>query len=498
MSCKDSREMWMKQKDEPIRVAQIMGKLWAGGVEMVVFNYYRAIDKSKIQFDFYYDADSTVEPPQNLIDMGARFYKIPPYQKLPQYIRELKKHLKENQYLIVHSHLNTLSVFPLFVAWMCRVPVRVAHNHSVPSGKELKRDALKYFLRIFGRVFPTDYFACSEKAGRWMFGNRNYDAGKVVVIKNATDFERFRVGEEIIEKLKKQLGLNDKFVIGHIGRFTFAKNHEFLLDVFKKISDVRNDAVLLLVGDGELNQTIHNSVKTKGLENRVVFAGQVSNPELYYRLANPELLFDSQQYLYRSRIVHSKDKLNGEYPFFGFGKDGSFVAPSECTKDMRANYRYIPYLYCATRPYLSVVEVRPRLGARVSVARIRVNERLRLLDFSLQNYPKGMKSVKINLFHALSQLYSKPVTEDDDTLDYIPTQYIAEFVKRIGYDGIVFKSSLYNDENSVNVVIFNFDKCEAVGSVVYDVTRNDYTCEMEDPVSELRLNLQLQLTPNNN
>lgn len=213
---------------------------------------------------------------------------------------------------------------------------------------------------------------------------------------------------------------------------------------------------------------------------------------------NPELLFDSQQYLYRSRIVHSKDKLNGEYPFFGFGKDGSFVAPSECTKDMRANYRYIPYLYCATRPYLSVVEVRPRLGARVSVARIRVNERLRLLDFSLQNYPKGMKSVKINLFHALSQLYSKPVTEDDDTLDYIPTQYIAEFVKRIGYDGIVFKSSLYNDENSVNVVIFNFDKCEAVGSVVYDVTRNDYTCEMEDPVSELRLNLQLQLTPNNN
>ena len=273
-------------KDEPIRVAQIMGKLWAGGVEMVVFNYYRAIDKSKIQFDFYYDADSTVEPPQNLIDMGARFYKIPPYQKLPQYIRELKKHLKENQYLIVHSHLNTLSVFPLFVAWMCRVPVRVAHNHSVPSGKELKRDALKYFLRIFGRVFPTDYFACSEKAGRWMFGNRNYDAGKVVVIKNATDFERFRVGEEIIEKLKKQLGLNDKFVIGHIGRFTFAKNHEFLLDVFKKISDVRNDAVLLLVGDGELNQTIHNSVKTKGLENRVVFAGQVSNPELYYRLAN--------------------------------------------------------------------------------------------------------------------------------------------------------------------------------------------------------------------
>lgn len=134
--------MWMKQKDEPIRVAQIMGKLWAGGVEMVVFNYYRAIDKSKIQFDFYYDADSTVEPPQNLIDMGARFYKIPPYQKLPQYIRELKKHLKENQYLIVHSHLNTLSVFPLYQCLK-----------TVESAEAIKN--LSYNIHVFDELEPT-------------------------------------------------------------------------------------------------------------------------------------------------------------------------------------------------------------------------------------------------------------------------------------------------------------------------------------------------------
>lgn len=278
--------MRLEQKNEPVRVAQIMGKLWAGGVEMVVFNYYRAIDKNKIQFDFYYDADSTVEPPQDLLDMGARFYKVPPYQNLPQYISKLKKCFIKNHYLIVHSHLNTLSIFPLFVAWMCNVPIRIAHNHSVPSGKEPQRDVLKYFLRIFARVFPTEYFACSEKAGRWMFGNKNYDRNKVVIIKNATEFERFRPSVAEIEKLKSKLGLNGKFVIGHIGRFTFAKNHEFLLTVFKKISEVRNNAVLLLVGDGELNQAIHDSVKKKGLEKSVVFVGQVTNPELYYRLAD--------------------------------------------------------------------------------------------------------------------------------------------------------------------------------------------------------------------
>ena len=117
--------MWMKQKDEPIRVAQIMGKLWAGGVEMVVFNYYRAIDKSKIQFDFYYDADSTVEPPQDLIDMGARFYKIPPYQKLPQYIRELKKHLKENQY-------------PVHIGVLKRKQHSDSEHQAIPAGNALQ------------------------------------------------------------------------------------------------------------------------------------------------------------------------------------------------------------------------------------------------------------------------------------------------------------------------------------------------------------------------
>lgn len=90
-------------QNNPVRIAQVIGKLWAGGVEMVVFNYYRAIDKTKIQFDFY-DEDSTATPPQDLIDMGARFYKLPPYQKLPQYIYTLRKYFKENRYSVVHSH----------------------------------------------------------------------------------------------------------------------------------------------------------------------------------------------------------------------------------------------------------------------------------------------------------------------------------------------------------------------------------------------------------
>ena len=263
-----------------------MGKLWAGGVEMVVFNYYRAIDKNKIQFDFYYDADSTVEPPQDLIDMGARFIEIPPYQQLPKYLETLKKYFKENNYAIVHSHINTLSVFPLYMAWRCGVPVRIAHNHSVPGGESIKRTGLKYVLRIFSRVFPTDYFACSEKAGRWLFGDKNYNNGKVTVIKNAVDFGRFRPSAEVLNQLKKSLGLENKFVIGCIGRFTFAKNHKFLIEVFEKRRNQRCDAVLLLVGDGELHDEICELIENRKLNDYVVFVGQVTNPENYYRLCD--------------------------------------------------------------------------------------------------------------------------------------------------------------------------------------------------------------------
>lgn len=272
--------------DKPIRIAQIIGKLSAGGVEMVVFNYYRAIDKEKIQFDFYYDADSTVEPPQDLIDMGARFYKIPPYQKLHSYLKSLKNYFNENNYDIVHSHMNTLSVFPLYVAWCSNIPVRIAHNHSVPSGKEIKRDSLKYFLRLFSKVFATDYFACSEKAGRWLFGNKEYNKGNVLVVKNAVDFDRFHPSKEITKKIKDKYCINDKFVVGHVGRFTSAKNHKFLLDVFEQVKKKRSNSVLILVGGGELDEYIHRIVREKNLVDSVVFVGQVNNPELYYSVAD--------------------------------------------------------------------------------------------------------------------------------------------------------------------------------------------------------------------
>ncbi|MEY8735979.1 glycosyltransferase [Lactobacillus sp. AN1001] len=276
--------------DSVIRVAQIMGKLSGGGVENVVFNYYREIDKTKIQFDFFYDADSIIEPPKNLRDMGANFYKLPPYQNTVKYVNALKAYFDENNYLIVHSHLNSLSVIPLFVAKRSNIPVRIAHSHSVPGNNELIRDTAKNILKYFSRIYATDLFACSEKAGRWLFGNRQYNSGKVKIIKNAVDFQKFRNLSEQKVAIQNKYELRGKFIIGHVGRLTFAKNHIFMLKILKKVLEKRKDAILILIGEGELRKQVTKKIRKMGLENNVLLLGYKEDPVAFYSVMDVLLL----------------------------------------------------------------------------------------------------------------------------------------------------------------------------------------------------------------
>lgn len=206
---------------------------------------------------------------------------------------------------------------------------------------------------------------------------------------------------------------------------------------------------------------------------------------------NPERRIPVGTHLYRCRIMQDMSKAGKEHGFFGYGKSDSFVPPASVTRDLRANYRYIPYLYCANHPYTALVEVRPRLGANVSVATITTKAELTLLDFTLKDIPKRMTDAKLNLFADLSMLYSKPVASDDDILDYIPTQFVAEYAKRLGYDGIAFRSSLtpeledqdiheHTNLDRYNIVVFNYHKCEPTGSNIVNVTRNYLECEQID------------------
>lgn len=263
---------------KPVRVAQIMGKLCAGGVESVVFNYYRKLDHNKIQFDFYYDADSTVEPPKEFIQMGARFIKIPPYQKLPAYLSALRKNFEENDYPIIHSHINTLSVFPLYAAKKEHIPVRIAHNHATSGKGEPQKNFIKSLLRPLSKLYPTELCACSKHAGEWLYGDAEFH-----VVNNAIELENFSYNEQKRQEVRKELGLENKFVVGHVGRFCYAKNHKFLIDIFHEVHKLRPDAVLLLVGGGELEASVHQKVQKLGLQDCIRFVGIQEDTSRFYQ-----------------------------------------------------------------------------------------------------------------------------------------------------------------------------------------------------------------------
>ncbi len=271
------------KKEEPIRVAHIIGKWLGGGVEAVVMNYYRHIDRSKIQFDFLCDEDSTNIPYEEIEKLGGRVILIPPYQKVFKYQKELIRIFKENNYKIVHSHINTLSVFPLRAAKKAGVKVRIAHSHSTTNKKEWKKNLLKQVLRPFSKVYATDYMCCSELAGRWLFGDKAYDSGKVYLLNNAIDLDKFKYNEFLREEKRKELGISDDtLVIGHIGRFVAQKNHDYLIDIFNEVLKKNNNSILLLVGQGPLMEEIKNKVKELKLNDSVRFLGQRNDVnELY-------------------------------------------------------------------------------------------------------------------------------------------------------------------------------------------------------------------------
>lgn len=259
---------------EPIRVAQVLNRMDSGGIEMVVMNYYRHIDRQKIQFDFYFSQDSAFPQREELEQLGAGIYPIPPYSKPFAYHKTLCKVFQERKYGIVHAHLNTMSVFALFAAWRTGVPVRICHNHTTAYWGEGAKTLLKYILRPWNKLFATDYFACGETAGRWMYGNRCFDQGKVIVMPNAIDTQKFAFDPGARKQMRDELKISqDAFVIGHVGRFMYQKNHNFLIDFFIEVLKKKQEAVLLLVGEGELIESIQKKVRAKGISSSVVFTG---------------------------------------------------------------------------------------------------------------------------------------------------------------------------------------------------------------------------------
>lgn len=258
-----------------IRVLQIIGIVCGGGVEAVIMNYYRHIDRTQVQFDFVVDGYEKTALDDEIKSLGGKVYHVEPYKKnIFRYMSQIYHIVRDNHYDIVHSNMNTLSVFSLFPAWLAGAHQRILHNHSTAVRSEGIRFVMKTILRPVAPLFANRYAACSKLAGEWMYGKKMMASGKVTIINNAIDLDEYAFSPEIRQQYRKELNIpKDALVIGHVGRFMYQKNHAFLIEIFKEVVEEHPNAVLLLIGDGELRSAIEAKVQNYSLSSKVFFLG---------------------------------------------------------------------------------------------------------------------------------------------------------------------------------------------------------------------------------
>lgn len=252
-----------------IRVLQIVTYMGRGGLETMLMNYYRHIDRSKIQFDFLVHREFEADYDQEILKLGGKIYHIS--RLVPwsgSYRAELKIFFLEHpEYRIVHVHQDCLSSVALQCAKECGVSVRIAHSHNSNQDKNLKYLIKLHYMKKIPD-YATDLFACSKSAGRWMFGETTFK-----LLNNAIDTECYRYSKSADMDVREEFSLGNSIVVGHVGRFHPQKNHEFLIDVFYACTKLEPNMKLMLVGDGEGKGKIQQKVRDMKLEDKVIFTG---------------------------------------------------------------------------------------------------------------------------------------------------------------------------------------------------------------------------------
>lgn len=233
------------------RILQVVTYMGRGGIETMLMNYYRCVDRTKIQFDFLVHRDFRADFDDEIEALGGHIYRVPPMNPVSgSYRKTLSDFFRDHPYRVVHCHLNYMSGIVLSAAKKAGVPVRIAHAHTAniaPGWKQAVRRLCKY--RIPSTA--THCFACSTEAGRAIFGKQDFS-----ILANAIDAAAFTPDDALREEARAELGLGDAFTVMHVGRMIYAKNHEFLLDAFQELLNTEPNAKLVLVGDGELRSDI--------------------------------------------------------------------------------------------------------------------------------------------------------------------------------------------------------------------------------------------------
>ncbi len=254
---------------QPIRILCVFSTLDRGGAESMCMNLYRHIDRSKIQFDFIKHTHQKGNFEDEIISLGGRVYEAPRYRlyNTLQYKAWWKKHLKEHpEHQIIHGHFFTISPIYFSVAKQLGRKT-IGHIHASSADSFVKKCLIKRVSKF------TDYpIACSQQAGKWIYGNRPFD-----VLNNALDTELFQYNETIRQQYRKELNMGDSLVLGTVANFSPVKNPMGLIDIFLQVKKKEENTKLLWVGEGGQRQLIEERIRQEKIESDVILLGQRSD-----------------------------------------------------------------------------------------------------------------------------------------------------------------------------------------------------------------------------
>ena len=270
-----------------LRILQIVTTMNRGGLETMLMNYYRHIDRSKVQFDFLVHRPDEGDYEQEILSLGGKIYRVPALNPFSSaYYKALDAFFSEHTYEIVHCHLDCMSAVPLAVAKKHGVKHRFAHVHSKSQDKDYKYPIKLLFKRLIP-FYATELFACGNDAGKWMYSGKSF-----FVLNNAIDAKQYSFNQAMRMNIRQELSLSNHFTVCHVGRFNYPKNHRFIIDVFYELLNLEPNAQLLLIGAGDGMASIISKVETLGISSKVQFLGLRSDI--------PDLLMASDAFLFPS------------------------------------------------------------------------------------------------------------------------------------------------------------------------------------------------------
>lgn len=248
------------------RIVHIVGAMYPGGLENFIMNIYRNLDREHVQFDVIVHSFREGDYCEEIESLGGHIYLAPRKSKHPiKNFFEIKKIIKDNDIKVVVRHSDSsFSVMDLLAAKMGGATRLIYQSHS-SSTKHVKIH--KFFRKFMGSI-PTDRFACSDNAGKWMYGNLDYK-----VVKNAIDIDKYIYNEETRKRVREKWNMNDKVVYSHVGIYMPAKNHKFLIETFSYIVKKQPNAMLVLIGEGELRAEMEAQILELGIGDNVILTG---------------------------------------------------------------------------------------------------------------------------------------------------------------------------------------------------------------------------------